>query len=394
MTEPDGRGDFLQEKARIGSDSEPGFVLGNPSAITVDRRGKVYVADMASMTVKVFDGAGRPLRRFGARGRNPGQFLAIGPMSLVGPDELAIVDDTRGALSSWSTGGDFLGELTLPEDAQHVSQLKPWGPDSLLLLYNSATATNAPQPDLNARGRLFHQASRASLELEAEFGSAELSLNQEPAPGLHFRSSPNTGSFTPVGSVQIAYSPAYYEGSIYLFGQESRNSLWRFRGVLTGYQPPGPALRHLGTTKSAPKTLSVPQPAMEGGATTPPGRLPSKVAVTVYSRSGFTRYEAVHTSLGLFSTRGGSLVQFLRVRLDQGHDAILMQTFSPDGELLHCQQSELLTKEMLEDGLDHAVLAMDDGRQVYVVSRTPDWRVPTLRVFEVRLGDAKPISPE
>ena len=63
MTEPGGRGDFLQEKARIGSDSEPGFVLGNPSAITVDRRGHVYVADMASMTVKVFNGAGRPLRR-------------------------------------------------------------------------------------------------------------------------------------------------------------------------------------------------------------------------------------------------------------------------------------------------------------------------------------------
>ena len=101
MTEPGGRGDFLQEKARIGSDSEPGFVLGHPSAITVDRRGHVYVADMASMTVKVFNGAGRPLRRFGARGRDPGQFLAIGPMSLVGPDELAIVDNTRGALSSW-----------------------------------------------------------------------------------------------------------------------------------------------------------------------------------------------------------------------------------------------------------------------------------------------------
>ena len=49
---------------------------------------------------------------------------------------------------------------------------------------------------------------------------------------------------------------------------------------------------------------------------------------------------------------------------------------------------------MLEDGLDHAVLAMDDRRQVYVVSRTPDWRVPTLRVFEVRLGDAEPISPQ
>ena len=71
-----------------------------------------------------------------------------------------------------------------------------------------------------------------------------------------------------------------------------------------------------------------------------------------------------------------------------------MQTFSPDGELLHCRQSELLTRELLEDGLDHAVLAMDDRRQVYVVSRTPGWRVPTVRVFEVRLGDDEASSPE
>ena len=386
MTEPDGNGDFLQEKARIGSDSEPGFVLGNPSAITVDRRGHVYVADMASMTVKVFDGAGRPLRRFGARGRGPRQFLAIGPMSLVGPDELAIVDNTRGALSSWSTDGDFLGELTLPEDAQHVSQLKPWGPDSLLLLYNSITATSAPQLDPNARGLLFHQASRASLELEAEFGSAELSLNQQPDAGAPL---PVLAEHGIVHSSRqcpdrVLAPPTTKAASIC-----SDRKVGTVRGVsaasLPGTNPPDPlfstwGLRRVRRRRCPYRSLQWKEaPRHRRAIFHRKWRSPS------IPRSGFTRYEAVHRSLGLFSTRAGSLVQFLRVRLDQGGDAILMQTFSPDGELLHCQQSELLTREMLDDGLDHAVLAMDGRRQVYVVSRTPDWRVPTVRVFEVRL---------
>ncbi|MDE2692052.1 MAG: 6-bladed beta-propeller [Acidobacteriota bacterium] len=364
MTTGDGVGGaFLLERARIGSDSEPGFVLGNPAAIAVDRERRVYVADMASMTVKVFDEAGGPLRRFGGRGRDPGKFLTIGPMALIGPGELAIVDDARGALSTWSTDGEFLGELTLPDDAHDIGQVEPWGPESLLLLYDSSERGRMRAED--KRGLLFHQTSRTSLATEFQFGTAELGFNHDPTPELHFESFRPPGSFARIGPGEIAYSPAFYEGNLYLFGQEDANGPWRFRGVLAGFQPSGRALEQL-------------QPA---------GGVLKNLAATVYSDRGVQHFRAVHTSLGLFSTRAGSLVHFLRVRFEQGRDAILMQTFSSTGESLFCQQSNLLTKELLEGGLEHEVLAMDDRRQVYVVSRTPDWRVPTVRVFEVRPGN-------
>ncbi len=354
---------LLLERARIGSDSEPGFVLGSPAAIVVDQERHVYVADMASMTVKVFDEAGGPLRRFGGRGRDPGKFLTIGPMSLVGASELAIVDDARGALSTWSIDGEFLGELTLPEDAHGIGQVEQWGPESLLLLYDNSERGRMRSED--KRGLLFHQASRTSLVTEFQFGSAELGFNHDPTPTLHFESFRPPGSFARTGPSEIAYAPTFYEGSLYLFGQEDANGPWRFRGVLAGFQPSGSALEQL----------------------RPAGRVLSNLAATVYSDRGVQHFRAVHTSLGLFSTRAGSLVHFLRVRFEQGRDAILMQTFSSTGELLYCQQSDLLTKELLEEGLDHEVLAMDDRRRVYVVSRTPDWRVPIVRVFEVRLGN-------
>ena len=364
MTAGDGGGaDSLLERAQIGSDAEPGFVLGSPAAVAVDQERHVYVADMASMTVKVFDEAGNPLRRFGGRGRDPGKFLTIGPMSLVGPGELAIVDEARGALSTWSTDGEFFGELTLPEDAHQIGQVEPWGPESLLLLYDNSERDRMRAED--KRGLLFHQASRTSLTAEFQFGSAELAFNQAPTPGLHFESFRPPGSFAMIGADQIAYAPSFYDGRLYLFGQQGRDSPWRFRGALAGFQPHGPALEPI----------------------QPMGRVLSNVAATVYSDRGARHFRAVHTSLGLFSTRAGSLIQFLRHREEKGRDAILMQTFSSTGELLHCVENDLLTRELIEGGLDHAALAMDGDRLVYVVSRTPDWRVPMLRAFEVRLGD-------
>lgn len=316
------------------------------------------------MTVMVFDQAGDPPRRFGGRGRDPGRFLTIGPMSLVGPEEPAIVDDARGALSTWSTDGDFLGELTLPEDAHDIGQVEAWRPESLLLLYDNSERGRMRAE--NRRGLLFHQASRTSLATEFQFGSAELAFNHDPTPELHFESFRPPGSFARIGPNEIAYAPAFYEGNLYLFGQEDANDPWRFHGVLAGFQPSGSALEQL-------------RPA--GGV------LMDRLAATVYSDRGVQHFRAVHTSLGLFSTRAGSLVHFLRVRLEQGRDAILMQTFSSTGELVFCQQSGILTKELIENGLSHSALAMDDRRRVYVVSRTPDWRVPTVRVFEVRLGN-------
>lgn len=353
--------DCLLERERIGSDSEPGFVLGAPASIAVDRRRNVYIADMASMTVKVYDEASRPLRRFGGRGRDPGQFLTIGPMCLVSSGELAIVDDARGALSYWSTDGEFLKELTLPEDAHNIGQIEPWGSDSLLLLYDQRKRLHEAHP--NAPGLLLHQAGRDSLTMEAEFGSTELSYTGGEPGRIHGLSHP--GSFASTSANEIVYCPAAYEGSLYRFRQANTASPWRFEDVLSGFPPSGPAFRQL-----------------------PSGREPtSGAALTRYSRTGVQHFEVAHRNLGLFSTRGGSLIQFLRVRDEHATDAILMQTFSPDGELIHCRQSSIVTKELIESGLSHSVLAMDDQRHVYVVSRTPDWRVPIVRTFEMRLGD-------
>ena len=241
MTPQNAGPDCLLERERIGSDSEPGFVLGAPASIAVDRRRNVYIADMASMTVKVYDEASRPLRRFGGRGRDPGQFLTIGPMCLVSSGELAIVDDARGALSYWSTDGEFLGELALPEDAHHVGQIEPWRSDSLLLLYDNRTRPHEARP--TAPGLLLHQANRDSLAIEAEFGSADLAHTGGEPGRIHHLSRP--GSFASTSANEIVYCPAAYEGSLYRFRQAHTANPWRFRDVLNGFPPSGPAFRQL-----------------------------------------------------------------------------------------------------------------------------------------------------
>jgi DNA-binding beta-propeller fold protein YncE len=67
--------------------------VGFPVAVAVDGQGRVYVVDMGTSRVRVYDGAGELLREFGGPGNRPGLFAK--PRSVaVGPDGITYITDT------------------------------------------------------------------------------------------------------------------------------------------------------------------------------------------------------------------------------------------------------------------------------------------------------------
>jgi DNA-binding beta-propeller fold protein YncE len=115
---------------RLGADGEPrgsfgAGTLGRPTGLARDpRTGEVYVVDTQAHDIKVFDDAGRLLRRIGRRGSAPGQFN--GPTHLALADGRLYVADTLNArvqvlspqgepLQTIGRRGLYRGNLTRPK---------------------------------------------------------------------------------------------------------------------------------------------------------------------------------------------------------------------------------------------------------------------------------------
>jgi DNA-binding beta-propeller fold protein YncE len=89
-------------------------------AVTVDRRGRVYVADTGHDRIEVFDASGHPLRSWGTSGTATGQFVAPLDVATAPTGQLLVVE-TLGSRSpmylfsprlaheaTWSRGGEVI----------------------------------------------------------------------------------------------------------------------------------------------------------------------------------------------------------------------------------------------------------------------------------------------
>lgn len=80
------------EELRLGTAAGAEALAFSPRpVVTVGGDGAIYVADLGSKDVRVFNDRGRLLRRFGRHGAGPGEFLTIGEAGWIG-DTLWITD--------------------------------------------------------------------------------------------------------------------------------------------------------------------------------------------------------------------------------------------------------------------------------------------------------------
>lgn len=97
------------EELRIGGDSEL-TRFSYLSGIGVDSHGRVYAVDQHANEVTVFDAAGQPIRRFGGRGRGPGELQR--PMVAVLANDTLFVIDLQG-ITRFTADGSFLGRISI-----------------------------------------------------------------------------------------------------------------------------------------------------------------------------------------------------------------------------------------------------------------------------------------
>lgn len=122
----DRQGNFLQQIGDGIQGTEPGR-FGYPTDVVIDRAGNFYVAEYGDNDrIQVFSPEGKWLRQWGGHGFEPGEFLRPRALAIDDRDQIYVADscnhriqvfDTHGRLlRSWGTRGSSPGQLSYPYD--------------------------------------------------------------------------------------------------------------------------------------------------------------------------------------------------------------------------------------------------------------------------------------
>jgi DNA-binding beta-propeller fold protein YncE len=120
------RGDLLFQIGDGVQDTTPGR-FGYPTDVVIDRAGNFYVSEYGENDrIQVFSPEGRWLRQWGGHGYEPGEFLRPRALAIDENDRLYVADscnhriqvfDTKGTLlNMWGTRGSEPGQMSYPYD--------------------------------------------------------------------------------------------------------------------------------------------------------------------------------------------------------------------------------------------------------------------------------------
>ncbi|KAL7062383.1 hypothetical protein AAHC03_0560 [Spirometra sp. Aus1] len=82
--------------------------LAGPSAVSVDSKGRIYVADTKACTVCYFKPTGRYLGQFGSRGTGDNQFSGPVGIAIDSADRIYVTDTPVHCIKVFENGGEFL----------------------------------------------------------------------------------------------------------------------------------------------------------------------------------------------------------------------------------------------------------------------------------------------
>jgi len=126
----------LRETLRIGNVSEarPDDILIQPRHVLSDRTGRIWIADLAILAVKVFDQKGNHILTISRKGGGPGEFQDITTMTINLQGELVVVDYINARFTIFSPEGRFIATHRLPMNAVQWPRRIYCTPDSGYIL--------------------------------------------------------------------------------------------------------------------------------------------------------------------------------------------------------------------------------------------------------------------
>lgn len=316
------------ETLRLGSDDPdaPDHALFTlVSAATTDTAGRIYLTDVQSPTIRVYERDGTFLRSIGQGGSGPGEFESIGALHVDRHGRLLVADRSQARITAFTRRGELIDTYPLP-DIQRITQVHDLS-DGRFLVVGAHD------------GHLVHV-------VDADFEAIEASLapidearpSDEELGAMWLRFSP--GHVQPLGSDAFVYAPSAYAGQLYRYERNAEGT-WHRTEAIEGF-----------TRHDAPVTFTAFDRAerVDVPFTTPEGRYAGQFHVM---------------SQGLFQMPDGPLVH---VSMQEAGDRIdlLAEFFDADGTyrgyavIDTTSSHDLQTRTLDDDG----ALYLSDTRDV------------------------------
>lgn len=174
------------------ADGEGEYLLSGVADAGILPDGRIFVADMATLSVRLFDQQGRFLQAWGRGGQGPGEFML--PLAAVHPyrgDSVAVVEMGGRQISIFDANGDFGRRIVPTYDfrptpgrlpAQSCCALiGPFPDGGWLAEYPEESSTEGSGP---RRGQVRVVRLTADGEVSGEFGTFDGSVWRETTPGM------------------------------------------------------------------------------------------------------------------------------------------------------------------------------------------------------------------
>ena len=224
-----------------------GPLLGRPIAVRSAPGDRVYVADKASLTIKVYDREGQVLGAFGGRGREPGELLTLSAMHVgrggpSGPEaERLVVAD---GISMRFTA--YAGDGSLETEAEYELKDLLW-PRSLQQLASGELVFLTKMPPLMRDGQsrpdggsLFHVYSEDLETKLGAFGPVEdFGLADRPIADAFSQVRP--GHFWITRDDAVLYAPSLYRGLLHRYRRDEAGT-WQRETTFQGFVAQEPSL--------------------------------------------------------------------------------------------------------------------------------------------------------
>lgn len=109
--------DGLQFEEDLFISGTDNYYIGRVTALDVDSRGHILIADGSEQEIKILNPDGKLLRSIGRQGKGPGEFSALSDVVVARNDSIYALDSNLQRISVFNPDGNFIRDLSVENDA-------------------------------------------------------------------------------------------------------------------------------------------------------------------------------------------------------------------------------------------------------------------------------------
>jgi len=214
----------------IGLESQPDeYQLGQPIRVRTDNEGNIYIADKASLTIKIFDRQGNYIKSIGGRGKEENKFYDFEFMEFTSEGDLVFMDRHKLHYSVITTDGKPVVTYPYNMSKQFYPKSFVYTDSTMIALFLSMDLYSDPPPIFERD--FFHEYDfEFQQSYDSFFSYKQLDENNIFA---WTQMSVSPGSFTfSAQENRILFSPGIYNSRLYIINK--KEDTWEIESSIKG----------------------------------------------------------------------------------------------------------------------------------------------------------------